>query len=67
MLAGMRGALSLALALVLPMTIPFRSQIIDAVFGVVAVTLIIQGLAIGPALRCLMPAADATLSKNVTT
>lgn len=65
MLAGMRGALSLALALVLPMTIPFRPQIIDAVFGVVAVTLIIQGLAIGPVLRRLIPTAHATLSENV--
>jgi CPA1 family monovalent cation:H+ antiporter len=53
MLAGMRGALSLALALVLPDSIPFRATIIDAVFGVVAVTLVVQGLAIGPALRGL--------------
>jgi len=53
MLAGMRGALSLALALVLPATIPFRPQIIDAVFGVVAFTLVVQGLAIGPVLRRL--------------
>jgi CPA1 family monovalent cation:H+ antiporter len=51
MLSGMRGALSLALALVLPANIPFRPQIIDAVFGVVTVTLISQGLAIGPVLR----------------
>lgn len=52
-LAGMRGALSLALALVLPEAIPYRPQIIDAVFGVVAFTLIVQGLAIGPVLRHL--------------
>ncbi len=52
-LAGMRGALSLALALILPDTIPFRPQIIDAVFGVVATTLIVQGLAIGPVMRRL--------------
>jgi CPA1 family monovalent cation:H+ antiporter len=51
MLSGMRGALSLALALVLPPSIPFRASIIDAVFGVVAATLIVQGLAIGPVLR----------------
>ena len=51
MLSGMRGALSLALALVLPATVPFRAQIIDAVFGVVTATLIVQGLAIGPVLR----------------
>jgi CPA1 family monovalent cation:H+ antiporter len=54
-LAGMRGALSLALALSLPDGIPFRAQIIDAVFGVVTVTLIAQGLAIGPVLKRLRP------------
>lgn len=49
--AGMRGALSLALALALPTGTPLRAQIIDIVFGVVTVTLVIQGLAIAPVLR----------------
>ncbi len=53
MLAGMRGALSLAFALALPDAMPFRSQIIDAVFGVVVVTLVVQGLALRPVLRHL--------------
>ncbi len=52
-LAGMRGALSVALALGLPADLPHRAQIIDAVYGVVFVTLIVQGLAIGPLLRRL--------------
>jgi Na+:H+ antiporter len=52
-LAGMRGALSVALALGLPADLPYRAQIIDAVYGVVFVTLIVQGLAIGPLLRRL--------------
>ncbi|MEA2666432.1 MAG: monovalent cation:H+ antiporter, family [Candidatus Eremiobacteraeota bacterium] len=52
-LAGMRGALSVALALGLPLDLPYRPQIIDAVYGVVFVTLIVQGLAIGPVLRRL--------------
>ncbi len=52
-IAGMRGALSLALAIALPATIPQRPQIIDAVFGVVLVTLVVQGLAIGPLLKRL--------------
>jgi CPA1 family monovalent cation:H+ antiporter len=51
MLAGMRGALSMALALVLPASVPYRAEIIDAVFGVVSATLIVQGIAIGPVLR----------------
>ena len=49
--AGMRGALSLALALALPASTPLRAEIIDIVFGVVTVTLVIQGLAIAPVLR----------------
>ncbi len=47
-LSGMRGALSVALAIGLPADIPFRPQIVDTVFGVVFVTLVAQGLAIGP-------------------
>lgn len=43
-LAGMRGALPLALALALPATIRDRPQIIDAVFATVLVTLVIQGI-----------------------
>jgi CPA1 family monovalent cation:H+ antiporter len=53
MLAGIRGALSLALALILPIDIPDRPQIIDAVFGVVTVSLLLQGLTIGPVMRIL--------------
>jgi monovalent cation:H+ antiporter, CPA1 family len=41
--AGVRGALPLALALVLPATLADRSSIIDAVFAVVIVTLVLQG------------------------
>lgn len=44
LLAGLRGALSLALALSLPVDVPDRSVIIRAVFGVVLVTLLGQGL-----------------------
>jgi CPA1 family monovalent cation:H+ antiporter len=42
-LAGMRGALPLALALSLPETLAFRPQIIDATFAVVLVTIVVQG------------------------
>jgi CPA1 family monovalent cation:H+ antiporter len=47
-LAGMRGALSVALVIGLPEDIPERAHLIDAVFGVVFVTLVAQGLTIGP-------------------
>jgi CPA1 family monovalent cation:H+ antiporter len=51
--AGMRGALSLALALALPAGVPYRTQIIDAVIGVVLFTLVAQGIALEPLLRRL--------------
>ena len=63
-LAGIRGALLWRWPSLLPTTIPFRPQIIDAVFGVVAVTLIIQGLAIGPVLRIWIPAPRLRLSTD---
>lgn len=53
LLAGMRGGLSLALALALPENVPHRPEIIDAVFGVVLVTLVLQGLALEPVVRRL--------------
>jgi CPA1 family monovalent cation:H+ antiporter len=52
-LSGMRGALSVALVIGLPAGIPFRPQLIDTVFGVVFITLVAQGLAIGPAISGL--------------
>ncbi|MGH7729401.1 MAG: cation:proton antiporter [Vulcanimicrobiaceae bacterium] len=52
-ISGMRGALSIALALGLPASLAYREQIVDAVFGVVFVTLVAQGLSIAPLLRRL--------------
>ncbi len=52
-LSGMRGALSVALVIGLPAEIPLRPQIVDTVFGVVFLTLVAQGLAIGPVLSSL--------------
>jgi CPA1 family monovalent cation:H+ antiporter len=54
-LSGMRGALSIALALNLPDAVTFRPQIIDATFGVVLITLVAQGLSLGPVLGKLRP------------
>ena len=51
--AGIRGGLSLALALALPDEIPHRSEIIDAVFAVVLFTLVVQGTALEPLLARL--------------
>jgi len=46
--AGIRGGLPLALALALPPALPARAEIVDAVFGVVLFTLVLQGVALEP-------------------
>jgi CPA1 family monovalent cation:H+ antiporter len=50
-LSGLRGALSIALALSLPATLPNRSLIASVVYGVVLITLVGQGIG----LRVLLP------------
>jgi len=50
---GIRGALALALALGLSRHFPYRDQILAMTFGVVAFTIIVQGLTIKPLLRVL--------------
>jgi len=53
-LAGLRGGLSLVLAIGLPATMPGRIEIRDATFAVVFVTLILQGPLIAPLLGRLV-------------
>jgi len=50
-LSGLRGALSIALALSLPTDIPYRSLLEYIVYGVVLVTLVGHGIG----LRVLLP------------
>jgi CPA1 family monovalent cation:H+ antiporter len=50
---GLRGALALALALALPPTMPYRDDILVAAFGVVAFSILVQGLTAKWALRRL--------------
>lgn len=50
---GLRGALSMALALALDKNIPQRDAIIAATFGVVLFSLLVQGMTLGPLLRKL--------------
>jgi CPA1 family monovalent cation:H+ antiporter len=52
-LAGMRGALPLALALELPDSLAYRPQIIDATFAIVLVTIVAQGTPLQPVLKRL--------------
>ena len=51
--AGMRGIVSLAAALALPLSFPFRDLIVLTAFSVVLGTLVIQGLTLKPLLRAL--------------
>ena len=41
---GLKGALSLALAIGLPETMPYREQVLSVTFGVVAFSVIVQGM-----------------------
>jgi NhaP-type Na+/H+ or K+/H+ antiporter len=50
---GMRGAISLAAALSIPLTVDERSQIIVLTVFVIAVTLVGQGMTLGPLIRAL--------------
>jgi CPA1 family monovalent cation:H+ antiporter len=56
-LAGIRGGISIALALSLPHELAFRDEIVDTVYGVVAITILTQGLLLAPVLRRLPLAA----------
>ncbi|WP_404786345.1 cation:proton antiporter [Altericista sp. CCNU0014] len=50
---GLRGSVSIALALSVPVSLPDREKIIATVFGVVLFTLLVQGLTIKPLLERL--------------
>ncbi len=49
--AGMRGVVSLAAALALPLQFPGRDLLLFASFVVIAVTVLVQGTTLGPLLR----------------
>lgn len=51
--AGLRGALSLALALSIPAAVPQRMEMLALVFGFIFVSLAVQGLSMGPVFRLL--------------
>ncbi len=55
---GLRGSLSIALALSLPASVPGRSNFIFMIFGVVLFSLLAQGLTVGPLLKWLRFSGD---------
>lgn len=50
---GLRGGLSIAMALALPAALPGRNLIVVMTYGVVAFSILVQGLSFGPLLRRL--------------
>ncbi len=51
--SGLRGAISMVLALSLPADFPYRELLIHMTFGVVVLSIIVQGLSMAPILRRL--------------
>lgn len=61
---GMRGIVTLAAALALPLTFPFRAEIILISFTVILVTLVVQGLSLTPLIRMLRMEDDETFERE---
>jgi monovalent cation/hydrogen antiporter len=63
--SGMRGIVSLAAALALPVAFPYRDLIVLTAFSVVLGTLVIQGLTLKPLLRALNLHDDDPVGREV--
>ncbi len=57
--SGLRGALAMVLALSIPPVFASRGAIIHMTFGVVVLSIMVQGLTVGPLLRALGIRAEA--------
>jgi Na+/H+ antiporter len=62
---GMRGTVTLATALALPITFPFRDMILTTAFGVTLGTLVLQGLTVRPLLLRLKLEDDGSVDREV--
>jgi len=63
--SGMRGTVTLATALALPIGFPFRDLILTTAFGVTLGTLVLQGLTLRPLLQYLRLEDDGTVEREV--
>jgi len=61
---GMRGAVSLAAALAIPLEVPHRELLIFLTFVVILVTLVGQGLSLAPLIRWLGVADDGAAARE---
>ncbi|MGS0891813.1 Na+/H+ antiporter [Burkholderia stagnalis] len=65
--AGMRGVVTLAIALSLPEAMPGRDLILVAAFAVILVTVLLQGTTIGPLIRLLrLPQREERAAHHLT-
>ncbi|MCX4162301.1 MULTISPECIES: Na+/H+ antiporter [Paraburkholderia] len=65
--AGMRGVVTLAIALSLPEAMPGRDLILVAAFAVILVTVLLQGTTIGPLIRLVgLTGGDARAAHHLT-
>lgn len=62
---GMRGIVTLAAALALPVNFPYRDLIFFTAFAVVLVTLVVQGMTLRPLLLWLDVGDDGTVEREV--
>src|SRR3954462_4793249 len=62
---GMRGTVTIAAALALPIGFPYRDMILVTAFGVVLGTLVLQGLTLRPVLLALRLEDDGTVDHEV--
>jgi CPA1 family monovalent cation:H+ antiporter len=64
--SGMRGLVTMATAFALPADFPGRDLIVLSAFAVVLGTLVIQGFTIGPLIKALKIAPDASLEEEIS-
>ena len=62
--AGMRGVVTLAVALALPEDFPARDQLLLASFAVILFTVLVQGTTLGPLIRALGIASQQDLERD---
>ena len=63
--AGMRGTVTLAAALALPVAFPYRDLILTTAFGVTLGTLVLQGLTVRPLMQRLRLEDDDSVEREV--
>lgn len=62
--AGMRGIVTLAAAMALPLDFPYRNEIVFLSFALILATLVLQGLSLTPIIRALGLGDDGSTAKE---